>query len=47
MKCVGYDNNFQKDLSRKFSRWVPQTKDSKNKLKEVNLGDDMDEEKQE
>lgn len=35
MKCVGYDNNFQRELSEKYSVWVPpppKPKRQKNKL---------------
>ncbi len=31
MKCVGYDNNFQRDLSEKFPVWVPPAPRSRKK----------------
>lgn len=34
MKCVGYDNNFQRELSEKFPVWVPTPPKTKKQKKE-------------
>jgi len=31
MKCVGYDNNFQKEISKRYPTWVPPSKLKKGK----------------